>query len=61
MRTVIPVYRGAEMQCPNCGRSHWLVGRMLTQCAFCADVVLMPTTGFIGASANRVSKGLIHF
>lgn len=31
------VYRAGETNhCPGCGRSHWLVGRALAECAFCA-------------------------
>lgn len=32
-------YRGAGTQCPGCGRSHWLVGRLLAECGFCACAV----------------------
>lgn len=28
-------YRGDGQACPGCARSHWLVGRMLAECAFC--------------------------
>ena len=30
------VYReNAVNRCPGCGRSHWLIGRMLAECSFC--------------------------
>jgi len=25
--------------CPGCGRSHWLVGRMTAECAFCSTAI----------------------
>ena len=27
--------RGEPNHCPSCGKGHWLVGRILAQCAFC--------------------------
>lgn len=27
------------MDCPGCGKSHWYVGRITAQCAFCAFVI----------------------
>jgi len=30
------VYRENEINhCPGCGRTHWYLGRMLAECAFC--------------------------
>lgn len=25
--------------CPGCGRSHWIVGRLLAECAFCGTAL----------------------
>ena len=25
--------------CPGCGRSHWYVGRLLAECAFCSTAI----------------------
>ncbi|HVM38421.1 MAG TPA: hypothetical protein VM265_08550 [Sphingomicrobium sp.] len=34
------VYReNAVNHCPGCGRTHWLLGRMLAECAFCATAL----------------------
>ncbi|QLC23571.1 hypothetical protein HFP57_09265 [Parasphingopyxis algicola] len=34
------VYRANETNhCPGCGRSHWIVGRMSAECAFCATAL----------------------
>ena len=34
------VYRDGEINhCPGCGRTHWHIGRMLAECAFCATAL----------------------
>ena len=34
------VYREHEVNhCPGCGRTHWLIGRMSAECAFCATAL----------------------
>jgi hypothetical protein len=34
------VYREHEINhCPGCGRTHWLIGRMSAECAFCATAL----------------------
>ena len=36
----VPAYRpGSETPCPNCGQSHWLVGRNVAECAGCATAL----------------------
>ena len=36
----IPLYRfGETNHCPGCGRTHWLIGRRLAECAFCATAL----------------------
>lgn len=32
-------YRGASTVCPGCGRSNWWVGRVTSECAFCATAI----------------------
>lgn len=33
-------YRENEVnRCPGCGRTHWYVGRVTAECAFCATAV----------------------
>ncbi len=44
------VYREHQVNnCPGCGRTHWLIGRMLAECAFC-------TTALPLAEASRHSS-----
>lgn len=34
------VYReNAVNHCPGCGRTHWIIGRMLAECGFCATAL----------------------
>lgn len=34
------VYREDEVNhCPGCGRTHWLVGRLSAECAFCSTAL----------------------
>jgi hypothetical protein len=34
------VYREREVNhCPGCGRTHWIIGRMSAECAFCATAL----------------------
>lgn len=34
------VYRESEVNhCPGCGRTHWIIGRMLAECAFCSTAL----------------------
>ena len=34
------VYRENEVNhCPGCGRTHWIIGRMLAECAFCSTAL----------------------
>jgi hypothetical protein len=38
------VYRPHETnRCPGCGRSQWLVGRLLAECAFCSTALPIAT------------------
>ncbi len=34
------VYRDNEVNhCPGCGRTHWFLGRILAECAFCSTAL----------------------
>ena len=48
------VYRENEVnRCPGCGRSHWYIGRLLAECAFCATA--LPLT----ESSTQVAGGYV--
>ena len=54
------VYRdNAVNHCPGCGRTHWIIGRMLAECGFCATALPLSETYARGWSAptQRVSRG----
>ena len=40
MRGYNVLYRsGQSNHCPSCGRTHWYVGRVSAECAFCATAL----------------------
>ena len=41
-------YRAQEVNhCPGCGQSHWMIGRMTAECAFCGTALpLMAGSNF---------------
>lgn len=48
------VYRPHETNhCPGCGRSHWIVGRLLAECAFCATALPLADGGMTGVGLFR--------
>ena len=39
------VYRDNEVNhCPGCGRTHWYLGRVLAECAFCSTALPLQET-----------------
>lgn len=53
-RGFVPVYHAHEVnRCPGCGRSHWLVGRLLAECAFCATALPLNDGGMTGTGLFR--------
>ena len=39
------VYRDNEINhCPGCGRTHWYLGRVLAECAFCSTALPLQET-----------------
>ena len=55
------VYREHEVNhCPGCGRTHWLIGRMSAECAFCATALPLENSVMIagGQSVRTVRRPL---
>ncbi|HWU91940.1 MAG TPA: hypothetical protein VN106_01685 [Sphingomicrobium sp.] len=49
------VYREHEVNhCPGCGRTHWLIGRMSAECAFCATALPLAEAGGYSHAALSV-------
>lgn len=46
---------GEQNICPGCGQSHWSIGRMTAECAFCATALPINTGGSFGTGTFRVS------
>jgi hypothetical protein len=36
---VVAYHVGDPPDCPGCGRSNWIVGRQLAECAFCSTAL----------------------
>jgi hypothetical protein len=55
------VYRDNEVNhCPGCGRTHWLIGRMLAECGFCATALPLSESYHRGGSSMFHSRGGRH-
>jgi hypothetical protein len=49
-RGYFAVYHSGEVNhCPGCGRTHWHVGRLSAECAFCGTALMLAETGMTGA------------
>jgi hypothetical protein len=52
------VYReDAVNRCPGCGRTHWFVGRVSAECAFCATALPLASATARGAGAHSRGTG----
>ena len=42
------VYREHQVNhCPGCGRTHWYIGRVMAECAFCSTALPLETAPLI--------------
>lgn len=49
------VYRHGEVnRCPGCGRTHWLIGRVSAECAFCSTALPLVEAYLQGPAAAPV-------
>lgn len=56
LRGFQPLYRQSEVNhCPACGRTHWYVGRVSAECAFCSTAIALAETGIVGAGLFRTA------
>lgn len=50
------VYHDHETNhCPGCGRSQWLIGRLMAECAFCATALPLESGLMTGMQSIRHS------
>ena len=52
------VYReNAVNHCPGCGRTHWLIGRLLAECGFCGTALPLSESYARGTPAPLIRHG----
>ena len=51
------VYRDNQVNhCPGCGRTHWYLGRVLAECAFCSTALPLEATYRVGQASAPVIR-----
>ena len=56
------VYREQETNhCPGCGHTHWYIGRMMAECAFCQTALPLETASLVagGHIVRTVRRSLV--
>lgn len=51
----VQFHPGEHNHCPGCGRSHWHVGRLTAECAYCATALPIAGATSSGAGVMRRS------
>jgi hypothetical protein len=55
------VYHEGEVNhCPGCGRTHWLIGRLSAECAFCSTALPLKEVGTHGPASKPVFWSGVH-
>ena len=56
------VYREHETNhCPGCGHTHWYIGRMMAECAFCSTALPLESAPLVAGGASvRTIRGPIY-
>ncbi|MCI4588870.1 hypothetical protein MOK15_01940 [Sphingobium sp. BYY-5] len=50
-------YVGETNRCPSCTRQHWMVGRMVAECAFCGMALPLEQFSTYSASPRIARQG----
>ena len=51
-------YRPGEANhCPGCARQHWIVGRVMAECAFCGTALTLINVHGYGAIQRYATRG----
>jgi hypothetical protein len=53
------VYRDHQTNhCPGCGHTHWYIGRLMAECAFCATALPLESSSMVaGGQSVRIIRG----
>lgn len=51
---IIHYHVGEANHCPSCGRSQWMVGRLMAECAYCETALPLENNRGVGACARFV-------
>lgn len=57
------VYREQETNhCPGCGRTHWYIGRLMAECAFCQTALPLESSSHVagGQSIRTIRRKPMH-
>jgi hypothetical protein len=56
------VYREHETNhCPGCGHTHWYIGRMMAECAFCTTALPLESAPLVAGGATvRTIRGPVY-
>jgi hypothetical protein len=53
------VYHEGEVNhCPGCGRTHWLIGRLSAECAFCSTALPLKEAANLGTPTRVMWSGM---
>jgi len=52
---IIHYHVGEANHCPSCGRSQWMVGRLMAECAYCATALPLGNNRGVGSCARFVT------
>ncbi|VXC82809.1 hypothetical protein [Sphingomonas sp. AX6] len=55
----IAYYAHEINHCPGCGKSHWLMGRMTAECAYCSTALPLNEGAMVGNGLFRGKTGKI--
>jgi len=53
----IAYHPGEANHCPGCARQHWIVGRMMAECAFCGTALTLMHVHGYGAIQRHATRG----
>ena len=49
-------HEGTENYCPGCGQRHWVIGRLMAECAYCTTAIPLQSASSYGGSPRIVTS-----